>query len=64
MRMMTGSMTNDLLRLNVSGAMTAMSFYAGAKRMAKKHYEKKDKRDAFKKKVQKKRKKTAEETAE
>lgn len=61
---MTGSMTNDLLRLNVSGAMTAMSFYAGAKRMAKKHYEKKDKRDAFKKKVQKKRKKTAEETAE
>lgn len=61
---MTGPMNNDLLKLNVSGAMTAMSFYAGAKRMAKKHYEKKDRRDAFKQKVQKKHKKTAEEIAE
>lgn len=61
---MTGPMNNDLLKLNVSGAMTAMSFYAGAKRMAKKHYEKKDRRDAFKQKVKKKHKKTAEEIAE
>lgn len=61
---MSSSMNNDLMRLNVSGAMTAMSFYAGAKRMAKKHYEKKDKRDAFKQKIARKSKKTAEETAE
>lgn len=61
---MTNSMNSDLLKLNVSGAMTAMSFYAGAKRLAKKHYEKKDKRDAFKQKVKKKRKDTVEETEE
>ncbi len=61
---MTNSMNSDLLKLNVSGAMTAMSFYAGAKRLAKKHYEKKDKRDAFRQKVKKKRKDKAEETEE
>lgn len=57
---MSGSMGNDLLKLNVSGAMTAMSFYAGAKKMAKKHYARKDRAQ----KLFSKRKKAIEETDE
>lgn len=64
---MSSSMNNDLMRLNVSGAMTAMSFYAGAKKLAKRHYDRKDKADAFKGNVKKtfsKKAKVAEETDE
>lgn len=62
---MSNTMNTDLLKLNVSGAMTAMSFYAGAKKMAKKHYARKDKADAFKgnvKSVLGRKKKVSEET--
>lgn len=34
---------NDLVKLNVTGAMTAMSFYATAKKLARRHYRRKDK---------------------
>lgn len=64
---MSSSMNTDLLKLNVSGAMTAMSFYAGAKRMAKKYYARKDRADAFKGDVKNlfgRKKKVAEETDE
>lgn len=64
---MSSSMNNDLMRLNVSGAMTAMSFYAGAKKLAKRHYARKDKADAFKGNVKKtfsRKTKVAEETDE
>lgn len=33
---------NDLVKLNIAGAMTAMSFYSGAKKIARRQYRRKD----------------------
>ena len=46
---MQNSMNEDLWKLNLSGAMTAMSFYAGAKSLARKVHKRREKRETFRK---------------